>query len=46
MVYGNMPRVPNPPLPPNVHVKSEPVPFENQRPYMIMLGRFNEEICP
>ncbi|CCC81965.1 glycosyltransferase [Thermoproteus tenax] len=43
LVYGQEPRVLNPPLPPNVEVVERPRPFEERRPWVVMLGRFSQE---
>ncbi|MEM1637923.1 MAG: glycosyltransferase [Pyrobaculum sp.] len=42
-VYGEEPKVLNPPIPPNVEVVKEPRPFEERRPVVVMLGRFSQE---
>jgi len=43
MVYGEEPKVLNPPLPPNVEVVERPRPFNERRPVVVMLGRFSQE---
>lgn len=42
-VYGEEPKVLNPPIAPNVEVVKEPKPFEERRPAVVMLGRFSQE---
>ena len=43
MVYGEEPKVLNPPLPPNVEVVERPRPFDEREPVVVMLGRFSQE---
>ncbi|MCU7787754.1 glycosyltransferase [Pyrobaculum sp. 3827-6] len=43
MVYGERPAVLNPPLPPNVEIVEKPRPFEERKPWVVMLGRFSQE---
>ncbi|WP_369689115.1 glycosyltransferase [Vulcanisaeta thermophila] len=43
VVYGEKPTVLNPPIPPNTHLVTEPRPFSERLPLIVMLGRFSEE---
>ncbi|AEA13682.1 glycosyl transferase, family 1 [Thermoproteus uzoniensis 768-20] len=43
MVYGERPAVLNPPLPPNVEIVEKPKPFDERKPWVVMLGRFSQE---
>ncbi|MEL9991227.1 MAG: glycosyltransferase [Thermoproteus sp.] len=43
IVYGEEPKVLNPPIAPNVEIVKEPRPFEERRPVVVMLGRFSQE---
>lgn len=42
-VYGEKPKVLNPPIAPNVEVVQEPKAFEEREKIIVMLGRFSEE---
>lgn len=43
MVYGEEPKVLNPPLPPNVEIVQNPTPFYIRKPWIVMLGRYSQE---
>ena len=43
VIYGERPVVLNPPIAPNTEVSTSTRPFEERRPYVVMLGRFSEE---
>jgi glycosyltransferase involved in cell wall biosynthesis len=43
LVFGEKPIVLNPPLPPNIDIIDKPKPFEERRPWVVMLGRFTHE---
>lgn len=42
-IYGDIPKVLNPPIAPNVELVTNPPPFETRRPHIIMVGRFAHE---
>ncbi|MFN3805205.1 MAG: glycosyltransferase family 4 protein, partial [Pyrobaculum sp.] len=43
MVYGEAPRVLNPPIPPTTEVVQKPKTFDERKPAVVMLGRFSQE---